>query len=99
MSDTCGCCTPNAPLTPVAIGNRPGLSAVACRVGTFGSFRETMLDAIAGTPELALRGSFDAKHSNYRLEVRQMVPPTNRKHHATPTSTTTRMLGRSMPFR
>ena len=53
MSDTCGCCTPNAPLTPVAIGNRPGLSAVAYRVGTFGSFRETMLDAIAGTPELA----------------------------------------------
>ncbi len=30
----------------------------------------------AGTPELALRGSFDAKHSSYRLEVRQMMPPT-----------------------
>jgi aminopeptidase N len=30
----------------------------------------------AGTPELALRGSFDAERSNYRLEVRQMVPPT-----------------------
>src|SRR6202142_540836 len=30
----------------------------------------------AGTPELALRGSFDAEHSRYRLEVRQMVPPT-----------------------
>ncbi len=53
MSDTCGCCTPNAPLTPVAIDNRPGLSAIAYRVGTYGSFRETMLDAIAATPELA----------------------------------------------
>ena len=41
------------PLTPVAIDNRPGLSAIAYRVGTYGSFRETMLDAIAGTPELA----------------------------------------------
>ena len=30
----------------------------------------------AGTPELALRGSFDAAHARYRLEVRQMVPPT-----------------------
>jgi aminopeptidase N len=30
----------------------------------------------AGTPELALRGSFDAERSTYRLEVRQMVPPT-----------------------
>ncbi|HST00881.1 MAG TPA: aminopeptidase N, partial [Usitatibacter sp.] len=30
----------------------------------------------AGTPELALRGSFDPEHSKYRLEVRQMVPPT-----------------------
>lgn len=53
MSDTCGCCAPNAPLTPVPINNRPGLSAIAYRVGAFGSFRETMLDAIAGTPELA----------------------------------------------
>ena len=30
----------------------------------------------AGTPELALRGSFDAAQARYRLEVRQMVPPT-----------------------
>src|SRR5712692_3779320 len=32
--------------------------------------------AQAGTPELALRGSFDAAQARYRLEVRQMVPPT-----------------------
>jgi uncharacterized phage protein gp47/JayE len=53
VSDTCGCCTPNLPLAPIAIDNRPGLSAIAYRIGTFGSFRETMLDAIAGFPELA----------------------------------------------
>jgi uncharacterized phage protein gp47/JayE len=53
VSDTCGCCAPNAPLTPAVISNRPGLSAIAYRMGTFGSFRETMLDGIAGTPELA----------------------------------------------
>jgi uncharacterized phage protein gp47/JayE len=53
VSDICGCCTPNAPLTPVPIDNRPGLSAIAYRIGTYGNFRETMLGAIAGTPELA----------------------------------------------
>jgi len=30
----------------------------------------------AGTPELALRGRYDAQNARYRLEVRQMVPPT-----------------------
>ena len=53
MSDTCGCCAPNVPLTPATIANRPGLSAIAYRVGNYGSFRETMLDAIAGTPPIA----------------------------------------------
>jgi len=53
VSDTCNCCTPGVPFTPTAIDNRPGLSAIAYRVGTYGSFRETMLEAIAGTPELA----------------------------------------------
>ena len=53
MSDTCDCCTPVAPLTPMAVDNRPGLSAIAYRVGTYGSFRETMLEGIAGMPELA----------------------------------------------
>ena len=53
MSPTCGCCSPNAPLTPVAVSNRPGLSAIAYRIGTYAGFRETMLDAIARTPQLA----------------------------------------------
>jgi len=30
----------------------------------------------AGTPELALRGDFDREHARFRLEIRQMVPPT-----------------------
>ena len=56
MNGLCGCCRPAAPLTPLAINNRPGLSAVACRIGTYASFREAMLDAIASTPELAHLG-------------------------------------------
>jgi hypothetical protein len=33
--------------------NRPALSAIAYRIGTYGSFRQTMLERIAVTPELA----------------------------------------------
>lgn len=53
MSTPCGCCEPSAPLTPLAVANRAGLSAVAYRVGTYASFRESMLTAIAGAPALA----------------------------------------------
>jgi hypothetical protein len=50
----CTSCFQNPVATvPVAIDNRPGLSAIAYRIGTFTSFRQSMLDQIAGTPELA----------------------------------------------
>lgn len=51
--DNCGCCQPASGLTPLEINNRPGLSAIAYRIGTYSSFRRAMLHAIAGTPELA----------------------------------------------
>jgi uncharacterized phage protein gp47/JayE len=57
MNGLCGCCQPPIPLTPVAIDNRPGLSAIAYRIGTYPSFRETMLEAIAKTPELSGLGT------------------------------------------
>ena len=53
MNTPCNCCEPSAPLTPADVTNRPGLSAVAYRVGTYASFRESMLEQIARTPELA----------------------------------------------
>ena len=46
----CGCCEPWAPLTPLAVANRAGLDAIAYRVGTYASFRETMLEDIAHAP-------------------------------------------------
>ena len=57
MNGLCGCCQPPALLTPLPIYNRPGLSAVAYRIGTYASFREAMLEAIAQTPELAGLGT------------------------------------------
>lgn len=43
MSETCGCCGGTDKLTPQEILNRPGLPALAYRVGTHATFFETML--------------------------------------------------------
>jgi hypothetical protein len=49
----CGCCKLGASPTPVEVVNRPGLSALAYRVGTFSSFRQAMLEALGREPALA----------------------------------------------
>lgn len=48
----CGCCQAPVSPTPKTIENRPGLSAIAYRVGDYASFRQAMLSAIAGQTEL-----------------------------------------------
>jgi hypothetical protein len=53
MSCACGCCATPAPSTPIAIQNRPGLSAITYRVGTFSVFRHALLVEMARAPELA----------------------------------------------
>jgi predicted phage baseplate assembly protein len=45
----CGCCEGTEVLTPAAIHNRPGLPSVAYRVGTHGSFFESMKARLAST--------------------------------------------------
>ncbi len=44
---TCQCCEGVKALTPAAVENRPGLSALAYRVGTHGSFKATMPAALS----------------------------------------------------
>ncbi len=49
--DTCGCC--QLPIsTPLVVANRPGLSAIVFRVGTYSSFRSSMLQRIAAAQGL-----------------------------------------------
>lgn len=48
----CGCCAGVGPETPQAITNRPGLSAIAYRVGTHGTFKASMLAALSD-PDLS----------------------------------------------
>jgi hypothetical protein len=47
--ETCGCCEGTQPLTPMSEANPPGLSALAYRVGTHGTFLETMKARLATT--------------------------------------------------
>src|SRR5438034_9580050 len=47
MTDRCGCCAPTTAPTPAVIDNRPGLSAIVYRVGTYSSFLGAMLNRIA----------------------------------------------------
>jgi hypothetical protein len=49
----CACCAPAAPAAPLGVANRPGLSRIAYRIGTFPTFREAMLSAIARESALA----------------------------------------------
>jgi hypothetical protein len=43
----CGCCRKGVHVTPLAIRNRPALSRIGYRIGTYGSFRRDMLERIA----------------------------------------------------
>lgn len=57
MTDTtCGCCQGIEPITPSSTANRPGLSAIAYRVGTHATFLETMLARLSSNDFPQLRG-------------------------------------------
>jgi hypothetical protein len=47
MKQPCGCCTGIEIVTPELEANRPGLSAIAYRAGTYATFFETMLARIS----------------------------------------------------
>jgi hypothetical protein len=52
-TELCGCCEGITQETPAAIENRPGLTQIAYRVGTWAQFKSSMLDALSNAPELA----------------------------------------------
>lgn len=55
--DACHCCEGIRRLTPAEHANRPGLSALAYRVGTHGSFKATMQARIGTMPTLGALGT------------------------------------------
>jgi uncharacterized phage protein gp47/JayE len=68
--NTCGCCEVSVPATPEMIWNRPGLAAIRYRVGTYASFRQAMIEAIARSSE---RGRWTARTSDdYGIALLEM---------------------------
>ena len=64
MTVPCGCCEGVESLTPRSLTNRPGLSALSYRVGTFATFRASMkarlsADELRGLERLTARGTND----------------------------------------
>ncbi len=55
QTDACGCCAGNAPATPMGIVNRPGLTAIAYRVGTYATFLQSLLARLSDGRWPALR--------------------------------------------
>src|SRR5215210_2246874 len=53
--DDCGCCEGLAASTPVEVYNRPGLAAIAYRVGTHAEFKQSMLARLSASDLPALR--------------------------------------------
>jgi hypothetical protein len=49
---TCGCCEQGAVPTPAVVFNRPGLPQIDYRIGTYGAFREAMIEGAAHHPAL-----------------------------------------------
>src|SRR4051794_37085458 len=52
----CGCCEGTEPITPATIANRPGLDAIAYRIGTHSTFLETMKARLSSQDFPALAG-------------------------------------------
>jgi hypothetical protein len=55
--DACGCCAGTDAATPLVVENRAGLGAVAYRVGTHGSFLETLLASLSAPGQGAAPGA------------------------------------------
>jgi hypothetical protein len=66
---SCSGCQDSQGQTPLPVDNRPGLPAIATRIGTFSSFRATMLGELASRPGLAALSTRDSDdHSIAVLE-------------------------------
>src|ERR1043165_8923985 len=65
----CGCCQGVSAETPVALQNRPGLSAIAYRVGTHSTFRETLLTRLSGSGQPALNGLTTRDNNDFTIAL------------------------------
>jgi len=68
LSD-CGCCEGISAETPLQLQNRPGLSAIAYRVGTHSTFRETLHARLSGSGQPALNGLSTRDNNDFSIAL------------------------------
>ena len=68
LSD-CGCCKGISAETPSVLENRPGLSAIAYRVGTHSTFRETLHARLSGSRQPALAGLSTRDNDDFSIAL------------------------------
>lgn len=68
LSD-CGCCKGISAETPAELQNRPGLSAIAYRVGTHSQFRETLHARLSGSGQPALAGLTTRDNDDFSIAL------------------------------
>lgn len=61
----CGCCEGITAQTPVETYNRPGLNAIAYRVGTYTQFKQSLLASLSASNHPALRGLTTREDSDF----------------------------------
>lgn len=67
---SCGCCDDTENITPLSVENDPGLSALTYRVGTHGSFKQSMLKALSAKTALQkLSSRYDDDHAVATLDA------------------------------
>ncbi len=72
LTGSCGACRSTVPPTPESKVNRPALSSIDYRVGTFASFREAMLQAISRQPELSGWSARTSEGGGYGIALLEM---------------------------
>src|SRR5262249_50106503 len=65
----CGCCEGLTAETPFAIDNRPGLSAIAYRVGTQSRFKASMLAQLSDSDLGALRALMTRQDDDFSIAL------------------------------
>ena len=67
---SCGCCDESNDITPLAVVNDPGLSALKYRIGTHGSFKQSMLKQLSSKKALQkLSSRYDDDHAVATLDA------------------------------
>src|SRR6185369_9830449 len=65
----CGCCEGVSAETPIALQNRPGLSAIVYRVGTHSTFLETLHAHLSGSGQPALNGLTTRDNNDFTIAL------------------------------